>query len=198
RRLFGLVQTGGRRLAITGRASPSGRLLTFRQSTTLWRSVVQCFFGGIALALVTLICFLLEAELAVTAFVFLLVIVLLSLMGSFVASAIVAIAAVGALNYFFAPPIFSFRVDYPLDLVLIVAFLVTSLIVSGLVGRVRQQTEAALAAQARAEQAEREIQLAIDTIPALVWRTRPDGSIEFVNRPWLDYAGLSFEQALGW
>ena len=88
---------------MTGRASPSGRLLTFRQSTTLWRSVVQCFFGGIALALVTWICFLLEADLAVTAFVYLVVIVLLSLMGSFLASAILSIVAVGGLSYFFAP-----------------------------------------------------------------------------------------------
>jgi len=26
----------------------------------------------------------------------------------------------------------------------------------------------------------------IDTIPALVWSARPDGSAEFFHRPWLD------------
>ena len=38
----------------------------------------------------------------------------------------------------------------------------------------------------------------VDTIPALVWSARPDGSAEFFNRRWLDYAGLSAEQAQDW
>jgi PAS domain S-box-containing protein len=38
----------------------------------------------------------------------------------------------------------------------------------------------------------------IDTIPTLAWSCRPDGTIEFVNQRWLDYTGLSFEEALGW
>jgi PAS domain S-box-containing protein len=40
--------------------------------------------------------------------------------------------------------------------------------------------------------------LAIDTIPALVWSSRPDGGVDFFNRRWLDYTGLTAEQALGW
>jgi formate hydrogenlyase transcriptional activator len=35
----------------------------------------------------------------------------------------------------------------------------------------------------------------IDTIPALAWCARPDGSIEFLNRQWLDYTGLSPDEA---
>jgi formate hydrogenlyase transcriptional activator len=38
----------------------------------------------------------------------------------------------------------------------------------------------------------------IDTIPTLAWSARPDGSAEFFNRRWLDYCGLSSEEALGW
>ena len=38
----------------------------------------------------------------------------------------------------------------------------------------------------------------IDTIPALAWSAHPDGSAEFLNRRWLDYTGLTAEQALGW
>jgi formate hydrogenlyase transcriptional activator len=38
----------------------------------------------------------------------------------------------------------------------------------------------------------------IDTIPALAWSARPDGSAEFFNRRWLDYAGLSFDEARDW
>jgi PAS domain S-box-containing protein len=38
----------------------------------------------------------------------------------------------------------------------------------------------------------------IDTIPALAWSARPDGSAEFFNRRWLDYTGLSAEEASNW
>jgi PAS domain S-box-containing protein len=38
----------------------------------------------------------------------------------------------------------------------------------------------------------------IDTIPALAWSARPDGSAEFFNRRWLDYAGLSRDEASDW
>jgi formate hydrogenlyase transcriptional activator len=38
----------------------------------------------------------------------------------------------------------------------------------------------------------------IDAVPALAWSARPDGSAEFLNRRWLDYAGLSAEDASDW
>jgi PAS domain S-box-containing protein len=43
-----------------------------------------------------------------------------------------------------------------------------------------------------------DIRLVVDTIPGLVWSTRPDGAAEFFNRRWLEYTGLSAEQALDW
>ena len=38
----------------------------------------------------------------------------------------------------------------------------------------------------------------IDAIPAMAWSSLPDGSVEFLNRRWLDYTGLSLHEALGW
>jgi formate hydrogenlyase transcriptional activator len=38
----------------------------------------------------------------------------------------------------------------------------------------------------------------IDQMPTLAWSCRPDGSAEFVNQRWLDYTGLSMEEAVGW
>ena len=32
----------------------------------------------------------------------------------------------------------------------------------------------------------------------MAWSTLPDGSLEFLNRRWLDYTGLSLDEALGW
>src|SRR5713226_795929 len=45
---------------------------------------------------------------------------------------------------------------------------------------------------------ENRLRTIIDTIPALAWSARPDGSAEFFNRRWLDYAGLSSEEAADW
>jgi PAS domain S-box-containing protein len=36
-----------------------------------------------------------------------------------------------------------------------------------------------------------------EAVPHLVWITRPDRSVEYVNRRWLEYTGQSMEQALG-
>src|SRR5712672_1828730 len=38
----------------------------------------------------------------------------------------------------------------------------------------------------------------IDAIPAIAWSSQPDGSVEFVNRRWCDYTGLSSEESYGW
>ena len=46
--------------------------------------------------------------------------------------------------------------------------------------------------------AKRELQATLDSIPTLAWRSRTDGLAEYLNKRWLDYTGLSLEQALGW
>jgi formate hydrogenlyase transcriptional activator len=43
-----------------------------------------------------------------------------------------------------------------------------------------------------------DIRLVVDAIPTLAWSARPDGSAEFLNRRWLDYTGLSTEEASDW
>src|SRR5215510_11748393 len=42
------------------------------------------------------------------------------------------------------------------------------------------------------------LRIMIDQIPMPAWSCRPDGTTEFLNQRWLDYTGLSMEQALGW
>jgi PAS domain S-box-containing protein len=50
------------------------------------------------------------------------------------------------------------------------------------------------------KKSEDRFRLVIDTVPALVWRSRHDGTAEFFNQPSLDYTGLSSDHALngGW
>jgi PAS domain S-box-containing protein len=38
----------------------------------------------------------------------------------------------------------------------------------------------------------------VDAIPTLAWFARPDGSAEFLTRRWLEYTGLSAEEASDW
>jgi PAS domain S-box-containing protein len=57
-------------------------------------------------------------------------------------------------------------------------------------------------ANARAEEAlqssERNLSAIINTIPTAAWTTRPDGYSDFLNQVWLDYTGMTAEQAQGW
>ena len=56
----------------------------------------------------------------------------------------------------------------------------------------RKRAEQALAAS------ERNLQLIIDTMPALAWSARPDGTADFFSQHYLDYVGLSAEEMRDW
>ncbi len=43
-----------------------------------------------------------------------------------------------------------------------------------------------------------DIRLVVDRIPAFTWSAHADGSVEFVNQRWREYAGLSAEESQGW
>ena len=45
---------------------------------------------------------------------------------------------------------------------------------------------------------ERNLAAIINTLPTTAWTTRPDGYCDFLNQGWLDYTGMSAEQAQGW
>ena len=63
----------------------------------------------------------------------------------------------------------------------------------------QRQARAALeTALAEIKKSEDKLQIIIDTIPTLAWCTLPDGSAEFLNQRWLDYTGLSVEEARNW
>jgi PAS domain S-box-containing protein len=50
-------------------------------------------------------------------------------------------------------------------------------------------------ALAEARDARNQLRLAIDTIPTIVWSADPDGMVNFVNRAWRDFTGLTEQQA---
>jgi PAS domain S-box-containing protein len=48
-----------------------------------------------------------------------------------------------------------------------------------------------------AKEAQHRNQLIIDTAPVTIWTARPDGLCDFVSQRWLDYTGVTLQQALG-
>ncbi len=98
--------------------------------------------GLFGLAVLTLITFRLHLNFAAASFCYLLLVVLLSLSGDLVSSALVSFAAVGCLDYFFVEPVLSFRVEKPVNALALASFLVTGLIIARLVAKVRAKAAA--------------------------------------------------------
>ena len=100
-------------------------------------ALLEGFYAGIAVALITFACFRLRLGFPTPTFLCLIVVVLLSLRGSFLSSAVISFIAVGCLDYYFLSPLFSLGISDPVDIVGIVAFLTTSAVITRLVARVR-------------------------------------------------------------
>src|ERR1700704_467005 len=49
-----------------------------------------------------------------------------------------------------------------------------------------------------ARRSEKELRDVVNAVPAFVWSTLPDGAVDFVNDRWLEFTGLSQQDALGW
>jgi PAS domain S-box-containing protein len=144
-------------------------------------------------AALTYVCYRVGLDVATTAMLLLISVVLLSLAGNFAVSAVVSAVAALGLHFFFVDPRLRWplAIEDPLEIMALVTFLLTALVVTRLLSRVRESLNAA-------ETARNELRLAIDSIPALVWTTLPDGSGEFSNERWLEYTGLSREDARAW
>jgi PAS domain S-box-containing protein len=63
-----------------------------------------------------------------------------------------------------------------------------------LVGGVGVDITERIEAEEAVRRSEEHLRLVIDTIPTMAWSLRPDGVVDFLNQPWMDYAGLSLEE----
>jgi two-component system, OmpR family, sensor histidine kinase KdpD len=100
-------------------------------------SLATAVLGAAAVALLTAGCYRVHVDVAIASPLYLLVVVLHSLSGSFFWSAAVSVLAVGCLDYFFVDPLFSLAVAGQLSVVALISFLMTSLVITKLVTRVR-------------------------------------------------------------
>lgn len=142
--------------------------------------------GGVVLALATGASFVLGLSSATAACVYLAIIVVLSLMDSFVAALVFPVVAVGCLDYFFIKPLFAFEVASPQDSITLFAFLLTSTVITTLVRRLKRL------GRAHGEQA-RLLDLTLDSV--LVRDC--ENKITYWNRGGEELYGWNKEEAVG-
>jgi two-component system, OmpR family, sensor histidine kinase KdpD len=82
---------------------------------------------------------MLHADFPIVGCLYLLVVVVQSVSGSFISSAVVSVIAVLCLDYFFVPPTFSLRINRPLDALALLTFLVTALVITRLATRAGEE-----------------------------------------------------------
>ncbi|MFL6798723.1 MAG: PAS domain S-box protein [Xanthobacteraceae bacterium] len=103
----------------------------------LKRPAAQSLLGTAGVALTTCACFWIDFGVGRASFAFLILIAVVSLLGSFSVSIGLSVLAVACLNYFFVPPLFEFRVNDPDDIVRLAAFFTTSLVITALMAKLR-------------------------------------------------------------
>jgi PAS domain-containing protein len=42
------------------------------------------------------------------------------------------------------------------------------------------------------------VQVLVDSIPALIHTARPDGHLHYFDKPWLEYLGVTLDKVAGW
>lgn len=115
----------------------------------------QLALGIVGLILIALVCGQLGFGLARTGFAYVILLALVSLLGSFSASVALSILAAACLNFFFAAPLFHLSIDIPDDIERIAVFLTTSLVVTALTTRLGRAADELRDVQAKWKKAER-------------------------------------------
>jgi PAS domain S-box-containing protein len=154
-------------------------------TTEFWRAAAWFLLGCAGLALSSGFGLWFDLNLASVSMLYVIVIVLSSMAGYVVPAVALALIGSACLNYFFTEPKFSFEISQPEDVISIAVFVFAAFVIATLVRRARRLGEATAVRD--------QLQLIIDTIPAVVWSNLPDGSTEFLNQRFRDYSGLSDE-----
>ena len=179
------------------------------RAQTFWWKAAQCLVGSVALAVLTFVCFRLDAIPAEAALFYFVFIVLFSIWAGFLPSVVISILTILCFDYFFSPPLFSISINDPMDGVALITFSGAALIVSRLMSKVRKRTaelektneqlRAEVAERGRAEkkvqQSEAELRQLIDVIPQQVVVFNSDWTPLFANRRELEYTGLTLQES---
>ena len=117
-----------------------------RSQLKIWRG---CLAGLAAVALVTFCAFRLNLNLSTSGSLYFLIVVMVAVVWGFWEASVTSLIAVNCLNYFFVPPVLTWRVADPQNWVALATFEITALTVSRL--STRAQGQARAEARQRAE-----------------------------------------------
>src|SRR5437867_3787618 len=104
---------------------------------TILSVAVQSVAAAATLALLTWSVFRLHGDAATAAVLYLFLIVIGALLWSLIPALLLAIAGTACLDYFFTPPLFRVGIRQPLDIVALVPFALTAVVVTRLVAALR-------------------------------------------------------------
>ena len=104
---------------------------------------LHAIFGIAGVALVTAVCFSAHVNYLIPSFLYLLILVFLSLSAGFSAAVIVSLIAVVCLDFFFVPPVLTWQINNPKDAFALLAYLVTSFVITRLASSARAHAQLA-------------------------------------------------------
>ena len=126
----------------SGRAATAKRLAAPNAAVGRYlRTALHTLPATVVVGITTFICFAFHLNFPTVSFFYLIIVVLQSLLGDFLSSAVVSVVCFLGLNYFFVPPILSLRVSDLSDSVALASFLVAGLVITRLTSRARGSAE---------------------------------------------------------
>jgi two-component system sensor histidine kinase KdpD len=112
-----------------------------RVGAKVWGSGLRAIPAIVIVGTLTFICFAFHFSFPIVSFGYLIVVVLQSLTGDFLSSIFVSAVSFLCLNYFFVPPIFSFRISDSSDTLALFSFLMTGVVITRLTSRLQKTAE---------------------------------------------------------
>jgi signal transduction histidine kinase len=135
--------------------SASQSPMKFNVGQVIRGSWAPCLVGVAAVALLTVICAELHTISSIPALLYMVIIVLISLRGRFVPAIVVSLVAIFSLDDWFIRPGFPITTAGTLDVVALVAYLTTAIVITSLLAKARRSLKALQRSEARLEEGER-------------------------------------------
>ena len=131
-----------KRAGTGGRRGARSRFLRYIIAQGVERAVLRGSIAVVALVFLAIVVSPSHLNLAVVGLLFSIVIVLLAHAGIFLSSVVVSVIA--SLWFVYIAPHYTFRIDHPLDIVVVLSFSIVALIIAWLVSRLREMSKEAL------------------------------------------------------
>ncbi len=112
-------------------------------SRVLPAAIKSVALGSLAIAFITAACFSAHLSFEIPSLLYLMVVVFQSLLAGYASSAAVSVVAAACLEYFFIPPVLEWQINDPEDALALFAYLVTSLVITRLASKARNETRKA-------------------------------------------------------